>query len=148
MKTKMLFSALIVGILLGCSSSRKSFNKENNQPVITKKISLSNSFKSFWRDLTEEAGGDDSLELFVPSQALIEHYSLREQDHQFFVSGFLHTDSSFNKEDIEKLGGNIVRYTETIGTFSIPIKNIALLIQLKGITYIEINKKVRKREIA
>ena len=40
-------------------------------------------------------------------------------------------------------GGNVVVYTDKIKTISVPVKSIPLLIQIKGITYIEIGKKAK-----
>jgi len=132
-------------MLVGCASSNKNTSTENTQQTSVSKAQLSNSFNTFWRELTEEADGK-LLEQFIPSQKLIKRYSLREQNQQFFISGFLHTDSTFNKADIENIGGNVVTSASMIKTFLIPIKNIPLFIQIKGITYIEIGQKVRTKK--
>lgn len=145
MKAKFLCCGIVIIMLVGCASSNKNTNTENTQQTSVSKAQLSNSFNTFWRELTEEADGK-LLEQFIPSQKLIKRYSLREQNQQFFISGFLHTDSTFNKADIENIGGNIVTSASMIKTFSIPIKNIPLFIQIKGITYIEIGQKVRTKK--
>ncbi|WP_321518477.1 hypothetical protein [uncultured Bacteroides sp.] len=142
MKPKFLCCAVIAILLAGCSSYHKSIRTDNSQTMLISKAQLSNSFKSFWKDLIEEANGK-SLEQYIPSQTLIERYSLREQNQHFLVSGFLHTDSTFNKTDVENLGGNVVTYSNKIKTFSVPIGKIPQFIQIKGIIYIEIGKKVK-----
>lgn len=142
MRAKILCSAIVIISLAGCSSFRKSTSTDISQLSTISKAKLSNSFSSFWKELTEEANGK-SLDHYIPSQKLIEHYSLREQNQQFLVSGFLHTDSTFNKADVENLGGNIVTYSNKIKTFSVPIKKIPQFIQIKGIIYIEMGKKVK-----
>ena len=147
MKAKLLCYALVIISLVECSSFSKSISSDNSLLSTMDRARLSNSFNSFWEELSEEANGK-SLEQYIPSQALIERYSLKKQDQQFLVSGFLHTDSTFNKADIEYIGGNVVAYTNKIKTFSVPIKNIPLLIKVKGITYIEISRKVRTKNLA
>jgi hypothetical protein len=142
MKMKSLCCAIITILLVGCLSSHKSISADNSQTTFMNEAKLSNSFSSFWKELTEEANGK-SLDHYIPSQKLIERYSLREQNKQFMISGFLHTDSTFNKTDIEELGGNVVEYSNKIKTFSVPIKKIPQFIQIKGIIYIEIGKKVK-----
>jgi len=144
MKAKLLCYALVIISLVECSSFNKSISSDNSHLSTMDRAKLSNSFNSFWEELTEEANGK-SLEQYIPSQALIERYSLKKQDQQILVSGFLHTDSTFNKADIECIGGNVVTYANKIKTFSVPIKNVSLLIQVKGITYIEIGRKVRTK---
>ena len=100
------------------------------------------NLKSLWKEVIEECG-DKDLNKYTPSQDLINKFSLRKQDNQYVLSGFLHTDSTFKESDIENLGGNVVKYSDKIKTFIIPIKNIPALINVKGITYIDTGRKVQ-----
>jgi len=147
MKAKLLCYALVIISFVECTSFNKSISSDNSHLSTMGRAKLSNSFNSFWKELTEEASGK-SLEQYIPSQKLIKRYSLKKQNKQFLVSGFLHSDSTFNKADIECIGGYVVAYSNKIMTFSVPIKNIPLLIQIKGITYIEIGRKVKTKNLA
>ena len=68
---------------------------------------------------------------------------MNQKDISTIQRKFLYTDSTFNEENIKAIGGNVVVYTDKIKTFSVPVKSIPLLIQIKGITYIEIGKKAK-----
>lgn len=142
MNTKFLFYTVIASVLIGCCSTSKNISIKKEQSLITNNVQLSNNFRSFWNELNNEAG-ERPLDQFIPSNILIERYSLIEHNKQFYLSGFLYSDSTFNEEKIKDIGGNVVTYTDKIKTFSIPVKSIPLLIQIKGITYIEIGKKTK-----
>lgn len=142
MNYKFLFYTVIASVLMSCCSTSKNISMKKEQSLITNNVQLSNNFRSFWNELREEAG-EQPLEQFIPSDILIQRYSLIEHDKQFYLSGFLYTNSTFNEENIKDIGGNVVIYTDKIKTFSIPVKSIPLLIQIKGITYIEIGKKAK-----
>ena len=142
MNYKFLFYTVIASVLIGCCSTSKDISIKKEQSLKTNNVQLSNNFRSFWNELREEAG-EQPLEQFIPSDILIQRYSLIEHDKQFYLSGILYTNSTFNEEKIKDIGGNVVIYTDKIKTFSIPVKSIPLLIQIKGITYIEIGKKAK-----
>ncbi len=142
MNTKYLFYTVIASALIGCCSTTKNISIKKEQSLITNNVQLSNNFRSFWNELNNEAG-NKPLDQFIPSNILIARYSLIEHDKQFYLSGFLYSDSTFNEEKIKDIGGNVVTYTDKIKTFSVPVKSIPLLIQIKGITYIEIGKKTK-----
>ncbi len=142
MNYKFLFYTVIASVLMSCCSTSKNISIKKEQSLITNNVQLSNNFRSFWNELRKEAG-EQPLDQFIPSDTLIARYSLIKQDKRFYLSGFLYTDSTFNEENIKAIEGNVVVYTEKIKTFSVPVKSIPLLIQIKGITYIEIGKKAK-----
>lgn len=142
MKVKYLYCIIAACLFFECSSSTKSIRSENYYKTIMDSNQFSVNFKSLWKEVIEECGNND-LHKYTPSQNLINKFSLRKQNNQYILSGFLHTDSTFKESDIENHGGNVVKYSDKIKTFTIPIKNIPALIKVKGITYIDTGRKVQ-----
>ncbi|BEG99538.1 hypothetical protein BSYN_18030 [Bacteroides sedimenti] len=106
---------------------------------------FSSGFNVFLTALSEEAEGN-SLDQFVPSENLIKQFSLKKIDGLFNIFGFLQTDNSFQEKEVEKIGGKLIPYSLQIYSFHIPIESIQKLIQIKGITFIEINQKTRTKQ--
>lgn len=144
MKIRFTSFILILICSIGCSSHQIPGYMKSQKGVMNESR-FSSGFNVFLTALSEEAEGN-SLDQFVPSENLIKQFSLKKIDGLFNIFGFLQTDHSFQEKEVEKIGGKLIPYSLQIYSFHIPIESIQKLIQIKGITFIEINQKTRTKQ--
>ena len=82
---------------------------------------------------------------FAPSEALVERYSLRKDNSTYYASGFLHVTSQCKPADVEKLGVSVGTQIDSAWTVQIPVQNLELLLQTKGVKTFEMGRKVQKK---
>ncbi len=143
-------TALLVIALAACHTN-KSMSKTENTVVTTdytlpQELSVSASFRLFWNTWTSDfKQSGKTLDEYTPSEQLIQRFALRQQNGEYLVTGFLHTNEEFNIDSLAQLGGYGTKYNDTMYSFAIPLRSLSQFVVLPGITYIEAASPVRNR---
>lgn len=110
-------------------------------------LNVSASFRMFWEawnnDIEQHGQTPDE---YIPSELLKKRFSLREQNGEYLLSGYLHTEKGFDPEALSAIGGMCTAYGDSIYSFAIPLKSLTRFIALPGIRYIESASPVRNRQ--
>ncbi len=106
--------------------------------ILPDSLSVSPAFGMFWNDWNSELQqAGVNLTDYIPSEDLTQRYLLRQNQGEYYLNGFLHTNPLFNAKSITALRGNCVAYGEGIYTFAIPVRELPRFVALPGIVYIE-----------
>jgi len=105
------------------------------------KFNMSLHTKLFLQDFKNELAGNEISE-FEPSSELKTKYNITESDGEFEISGFIKTNSQYNEADLVNLEIKTNSSVGDITTVVIPLKSLYKFLELDGIKYFEINKKV------
>lgn len=137
--------ALPVMSLFGCKSAEKTAETKNKKEEITlilptENVSFSIGFRMFWDDLVKETNGFE-FDNYIPSEKMVSDYSLMSVDDGYHLSGFIHTNESFDANSVKDLKCNVVKFSDNISTFNIPIKNIPKFVKVKNIQRFETSTK-------
>lgn len=97
-------------------------------------LSCNPTFMQLWNDFTALKGS--SL-----SQDFIQKYLPEQDEESYIIAGYITTNESFSKDSFEALGGTLVDYNNGLYSFRMPIKNLTQMVQLQGITRIELAPK-------
>ncbi len=143
-----LISVIAISILLISCSSKMNTKKDKTEAKSSQteyntkyKFDLSLHTKLFLQDLKKELAEKEITE-FEPSSKLKTKYSITENGGEYRISGFIKTNNQYNKADLVALEININSSVGNIITVSIPLKSIYKFLELDGIKYFEISKKV------
>ncbi len=133
--------------LLACSATKKnSSNKKEQQLKPTEyKFGMSLHTKLFLADYNKEKSEFINKE-YLPSDNLINNYSLKKIDNEYTVSGFIKTNSDFQKEDLVPLNIKNGSDVNKIITVIIPLSSVDDFLKLDGINYFEIGEKVELKK--
>ena len=143
--------ALLVAFALAGCHTNKNMSKTENMVETTnytlpKDISVSTSFRMLWDAWKDEvAQSGKPAEQYTPSAQLIKRFSLRNQNGEYLVTGFLQTTPGFTTESRTQLGGHCVKYNDTTYSFGMPLRSLASFVNLPGIVYIEASSPVQPR---
>lgn len=143
-------TTLLAIALVACHTNKNMSKTENTVETtdytLPQDLSVSASFRMFWEawtaDLTQSG---KKIDAYTPSPRLVQRFALRNQNGEYLVSGFLHTDPKFEAEAVTQLGGYCVKYNDTMYSFAVPLKSLVHFVALPGITYIEASSPVRSR---
>lgn len=138
-----IFIVLIIAILMtSCFSSSNNKKKKERVNYTTSEtlFDLSAQTRIFLDDLKKEqaAFGEDS---FVPSARFIEKYSIQKIQDNYAVAGFIKINSEFDIELLYENSIHVGSKTNQIISIIVPLNHIAEFLEIKGISYFEINKK-------
>lgn len=134
-----IFYLLMVGFNL-CVSCAAS------QTTLPERISASNQFRMFWNELQKEQK-NKSGKIFHPSKEFVDKFNLENYSGEYYISGFLHVNDSFEPERVTDLNGTLSRYSNSLFTFRLPISQTSKFVRIKGIVRIELSQKVHKKNI-
>lgn len=146
MKRSFFLYATIVCLFTACVTQRNNVEKSVHNTMeiqISDTLKVSPDFRQFCRELAEEQRSKKTSENYIPSAKLQQKYAFRQANNQFFVRGYIHINHLFNRQSFEEIGGSGTVYTNEIQSFSIPVEQLQRFVQLPGITYIEVDKKVK-----
>lgn len=141
----------VIAIALAACHTNKNMSKTENTVETTdytlpQDLSVSASFRMFWdawnAELAQSGKGIDS---YTPSDLLIQRFALRNQNGEYLMTGFLHTNTEFEADALTQLGGYCVKYNDTMYSFAVPLRSLTRFIALPGITYIEAASPARPR---
>ena len=141
---------LWIGILLflfNCSPLKNSKkDKAIAKPVKTNyKFKLSSQSKLFFQDLKKELAGED-FDKYSPSSKIQKNYNLIEREGGFVISGFITTDSTFNKKDLFDIKIQLNSSSQNISTIVIPLKSVFKFLEIDGIQYFELTQKTHLKK--
>lgn len=140
---KILFIAISIS-LFSCSSSNNKNSKSNTQSTgFETKVELSANTKLFLQELNQERETQKKSD-FVPSDELIEKYSLVEQANNYFIRAFLKVETDFDYNELENLEVMTNSKVGEIITVAIPLGAIPAILDVEKIEYLEINQKQNK----
>ncbi len=148
---KYLCSMLAVLAFTACHTNKNMSTNtaptETVNDILPEGVNVSASFRMFWEawntDLRQK---EDSPEKYTPSDSLIKRFSLREQNGEYLLSGYLHAEEGFNPDNLSEISGYITRYSDSIYSFAVPLKSLSRLVALPGIRYIETASPVQNRQ--
>lgn len=148
---KVLFVILIAGCMLAgwnCNGSKKSGadqNKSDWRSVMQNpSFDLSPKARAFVDAALDEAS-DDKLSDFTPSVDLRDQYRLIDVDGQFAIGGFVRTNSDFDPEGLQAQGIQVSSKTSGIASVMVPLNQLPVFLQFKGITYFDLHEKVHSK---
>lgn len=95
----------------------------------------------FLHDLKEEMEQSNTNE-FVPSTQLLKRFQLQKIRDQYFIHGFIKTDSSFNGELLKRSGATVQSTSGNIKTILVNLRSLPDFLKQPGITYFEIGNKL------
>ncbi len=84
---------------------------------------------------------------FVPSAALIENYSLREENKIYYVGGFLHVNETTLPSDIQKFNAKVNTQLDSLWTVHVPIQNLEPLLKTQGVKTFEVGRKAQLKRV-
>ncbi|MDR1592412.1 MAG: hypothetical protein LBS16_05975 [Prevotellaceae bacterium] len=142
------FTAVIVTAVLLVSCSILKINRSANEqgivPDLPASIEFSKGFRLFWNDLQLETQGLTSLEDYQPSKQMQRDNNIIVlSDGVFGIQGFMQVlPPLFDALTFEQLGGVLTYFSEGVYTFSMPVKSLPALLEVKGIIQIEMSQKI------
>lgn len=142
MRKSFVFTMLVLA-LCACSSRRLpvAVPLKETLPVEAK---CSAGFRLFWKDYVDDVNQSVRImDVYQPSAGLVADYSLRQDGRTTYVSGFITVISEKFSEDVAVGKGiHVKKMTDDTYTYSCDIRLLPLLLELEGIEYIELAKKV------
>ncbi len=139
---------ITISILLVSCSSMKNTKKDKTMAKSNQteyKFDMSLHTKLFLEDLKKELIDKDIVDL-KPSEELKTKYNITESEGEFIISGFIKTNSQYNERDLVNLEIKTNSSVGDITTVVIPLKSIYKFLELDGVKYFEINKKVELKK--
>lgn len=132
--------------IIACSATKKSSSKkdEPKQSSVENKFDLSMYTKSFLVALEKERAGK-STENFVPSEKLINKYSIKKVNGTYTISGFIKINDSYQEKELTQLNIKTGSAVSNIVTVIITLESIDSFLLINGINYFEIGEKVEPK---
>jgi hypothetical protein len=123
--------------IIACSATKKSSSKkdEPKQSSVENKFDLSMYTKSFLV----------APENFVPSEKLINKYSIKKVNGTYTISGFIKINDSYQEKELTQLNIKTGSAVSNIVTVIITLESIDSFLLINGINYFEIGEKVEPK---
>jgi len=140
---KLITIFIISTVLFSCSSTKQNSKEKKvaNSNSIEYKFDMSLHTKLFLQELEKEKN-EKETENFIPSEKLIEKYSIKKINDLYTINGFIKANENFNENDLSSLNIQTNSKVGEIVTVTIPLNSIDNFLTLNGVKYFEINKKV------
>lgn len=123
------------------SEQVKTENKES--PKLESTFDVSARTKLFIKAVEDELNSTKSnIETYEPSSELVENFSLRMQNEEYIIRGFIKTNSSFENSALESKGVILGRKTGELTTVSFSLNLLQEFLTTENITYFEISEQV------
>lgn len=140
---KLLYLTLYCIIMSGCASIQHKDIAETKLPV---NVQFSSSFRMLWNELNKETQHFKQIHSFVPNELQIKKYHIQQQDHTYYVRGFIRSKKALNKEMTDKFKNSITIYSETLYGFRISISDLPEFVNMADSAYIELSTKANTRQ--
>jgi hypothetical protein len=155
MKRKLINSAIIIhlffftGMFFSCNGTKQTTTK-NEKIMQTETVQLSYNIsartKQFLNELEKELNeSNKNLKTFIPSNKLMDEYSIKQINDEFFISGFIKTNENFDKAIFENSGVKFGQPSGQIITVNIPLHFLSDFFKMSGIEYFEISVKAHTK---
>lgn len=76
---------------------------------------------------------------------MIDEYSIKQIDNDFFISGFIKTNENFDKKTFENSGVKFGQPSGQIITVNVPLYFFTDFLKMAGIEYFEMSEKVQTK---
>jgi len=111
---------------------------------------LSNSSSLFLlkaKQLNSDAEGiqSDAKEKALIIKEIKANFPVSRKKGNFYIGGLMKVDENFNEEALTDLGGKVGTRNPILYTFRIPIEQFEAMTNLPGISYIQVDQKVKKK---
>lgn len=133
-------AAVLTPAILSCKTAQRTAAGQEtaaapaSDPVY--KANMSPQAKRLLKDLETE---DLNRRPFVPSPGLLEKYGLQISGDIYFVRGMIKVTEGFDKAEAEQLGVILSPPAGRIIPVSVPVQQLPVLLQQKGVEYFEMS---------
>jgi len=132
---------IVLSALLGCTTLTKQAREQTKNEL--KYVKLSPRTEQFLNNLKNEKKLFNETDNFIPSEELIEKYSLIKSNDIYYVAGLIKVDEFSG--DVDLPGVNINTKAGNIFTVQIPLNLFEQVIVNENLKYLQIDDKVKKR---
>jgi hypothetical protein len=155
MKIKLINSAILIhlflfiGVFFSCKSTKKIVTKNDKIIVSNSNQSISNissKTKQFLNEFEKELKeSNKNIKTFTPTKRLIDEYSIKKIDNEYFISGFIKTNENFDKKVFENSEVKFGQSSGQIITVNVPLYFLTDFLKMAGIEYFEMSEKVQTK---
>lgn len=142
MRNLFVFAVLVLA-LCACSLGRLPVAVPLKE-TLPAEAKYSAGFRLFWKEYADDVNQSVRImDVYQPSAELVACYALRQDGRTTYVSGFITVvPDKFNADVAVRKGFHVKKMTDNMYTYSCDIRLLPLLVEMDGIEYIELAKKI------
>lgn len=112
-------------------------------PKFESTFEISARTKLFIKAVEDEMSSmESSIETYEPSEQLVQQYSLKKQNNDYIIRGFIKTTSSFEQKRLQTKGVNLGIKKGEFMTISFPLSFLQEFLSTDNIIYFELSEQV------
>ncbi|MGC3977719.1 MAG: hypothetical protein QM751_05485 [Paludibacteraceae bacterium] len=133
-------------LFTACCSTQKATNVYTDNVTLPDTGIMTNKFRMLWNEIASKTDNFTTIDTYIPSETQIAKFNLKKRDSQYFINGFIKTNSELSTEKMQDLSRYITRYSSDLYSFSIPINKIADLIKIEHIISVDLSSRANLRK--
>ena len=140
---------LFISMVFSCNGTKHTIIK-NDKIIVSNSnqstFNISTKTKQFLNEFEKELKeSNKNIKIYNPSKRLVDEYSIKKIDNEYFISGFIKTNENFDKKIFENSEVKFGQPSGQIITVNVPLYFLTDFFKMSGIEYFEISEKVQTK---